>query len=132
MSTTSTDPRFCELSTADGVRYGDIAELRGADVLANTLPLPTASQLAEVSEAASRLDGVRLVVLSAECTITQLARCVRAILGAVPDLVVQVHVSAPTDEEWALLHRTGATVVFDLDFDSQGEIYDGPVNLQVA
>lgn len=118
----STAPRFVHLSTADGIRYGDIAGLRGTDVLVNLLPLPTASQLAEVSEAAARLDGVRLVVLEADGSAQQLARCVRAILGAAPDLTVQVHVSTPTDEEWALLNRSGATVLFDLDLD--GTLFD--------
>ncbi|MCA2217170.1 MSMEG_0568 family radical SAM protein [Jidongwangia harbinensis] len=124
-------PRFYDLTTADGVRYEQIARLHGADVLATTVvqtciryaedqrcrfctieePLRTGStvaaktpaQLAEVAEAAVRLDGVRQMVLTTGTTAgpdrgaRTLVRAVRAVLGAVPGLPVQVQIEPPGD-----------------------------------
>ncbi|MFC7478942.1 radical SAM protein [Luedemannella flava] len=117
-------PRFYDLTTADGVPYEKIARLHGADVLAttvvqtciryaeadrcrfctieealasgSTVAAKTPEQLAEVAEAAVRLDGVRQMVLTTGTTTgpdrgaRTLARSVRAIRAAVPDLPVQV------------------------------------------
>src|SRR6202161_1335947 len=124
-------PKFYDLTTADGVPYRQIALLHGADVLArtgvracirygetdrcrfcaieeslhagSTVAAKTPAQLAEVAEAAVRLDGVRQVVLTTGTTAgpdrgaRHLARCVRAILEAVPGLPIQVQCEPPAD-----------------------------------
>jgi radical SAM protein (TIGR04043 family) len=89
-------PRFYDLTTADGVRYEQIARLHGADVLATTIvqtcvryaetdrcrfctieeslrsgatvAAKTAAQVAEVAAAAVRLDGVRQMVMTTGTT----------------------------------------------------------------
>jgi radical SAM protein (TIGR04043 family) len=124
-------PRFYDLVTADGVPYGQIALMHGADVLASTVvqtciryaesdrcrfcaieeslrsgatvAAKTPAQLAEVAEAAVRLDGVRQMVLTTGTTAgpdrgaRHLARCVRAVLAAVPGLPIQVQCEPPAD-----------------------------------
>lgn len=124
-------PRFYDLATADGVPYEQLARLHGSDVLASTViqtcirygeddrcrfcaiesslragattRVKTPPQLAEVAEAAVRLDGVRQVVLTTGTTATPdrgaryLARCVAAIRWAVPGLPVQVQCEPPDD-----------------------------------
>src|SRR5487761_201821 len=89
-------PRFYDLTTADGVPYEQIARLHGADVLATTVvqtcirydesercrfctieeslragatvAAKTPAQLAEVAEAAVRLDGVQQMVMTTGTT----------------------------------------------------------------
>lgn len=124
-------PRFYDLTTADGVPYEKIARLHGADVLATTVvqtcirygeadrcrfctieeslrsgatvAAKTPAQLAEVAEAAVRLDGVRQMVMTTGTTTgpdrgaRTLARCVRAVLDAVPHLPIQVQCEPPGD-----------------------------------
>ena len=124
-------PRFYDLATADGVPYQQIALLHGADVLASTVvqtcirygeadrcrfcaieeslhagstvAAKTPAQLAEVAEAAVRLDGIRQLVLTTGTTAgpdrgaRHLARCVRAVLEAVPGLPIQVQCEPPAD-----------------------------------
>jgi radical SAM protein (TIGR04043 family) len=124
-------PKFYDLTTADGVPYRQIALLHGADVLASTVvqtcirygeadrcrfcaieeslhagstvAAKTPAQLAEVAEAAVRLDGVRQVVLTTGTTAgpdrgaRHLARCVQAVLDAVPGLPIQVQCEPPAD-----------------------------------
>ena len=124
-------PRFYDLTTADGVSYEQIAKLHGKDVLATTVvqtcvrygeeqrcrfcsieqslaagatvAVKTPAQLAEVAEAAVRLDGVRQVVMTTGTSAgrdrgaTHLARCVRAVVEAVPGLAVQVQCEPPGD-----------------------------------
>ncbi|MCK9894934.1 MSMEG_0568 family radical SAM protein [Frankia sp. AgB32] len=124
-------PAFYDLTTADGVPYHQIARLHGADVLATTVvqtcvryrveercrfcaieeslrrgsttAVKTPEQLAEVAEAAVRLDGVRQLVMTTGTTAGRdrgarhLARCVRAVLAAVPGLAVQVQCEPPGD-----------------------------------
>jgi radical SAM protein (TIGR04043 family) len=124
-------PRFYDLSTADGVSYERIARLHGADVLATTVvqtcvryaedqrcrfctieeslrsdatvAAKTPAQLAEVAEAAVRLDGVRQMVMTTGTTAgpdrgaRNLVRCVRAVLAEVPGLPIQVQVEPPGD-----------------------------------
>ncbi|GAA1783165.1 MSMEG_0568 family radical SAM protein [Luedemannella flava] len=139
-------PRFYDLTTADGVPYEKIARLHGADVLAttvvqtciryaeadrcrfctieealasgSTVAAKTPEQLAEVAEAAVRLDGVRQMVLTTGTTTgpdrgaRTLARSVRAIRAAVPDLPVQVQCEPPADLAWiGELHVAGATAI---------------------
>ena len=124
-------PRFYDLVTADGVRYEQIARLHGRDVLAttvvqtciryaedqrcrfctieeslrsgSTVAAKTPAQLAEVAEAAVRLDGVRQMVMTTGTTTgadrgaRNLVRAVRAVLAAVPGLPVQVQIEPPGD-----------------------------------
>jgi radical SAM protein (TIGR04043 family) len=127
-------PRFYRLSTRDGVPYPQIALLHGTDVLASTvlqtcvryadpatacgfcaigqslaagrtLAKKTPEQLAEVAEAAARLDGVRHVTLttgtprSPDRGAAHLADCARAIKASV-DLPVQAQCEPPDDFEW--------------------------------
>ncbi|MEU6543227.1 MSMEG_0568 family radical SAM protein [Streptomyces sp. NPDC046859] len=139
-------PRFYDLTTADGTRYEQIARLHGADVLATTVvqtciryaeadrcrfctieeslrsgatvAAKTPAQLAEVAEAAVRLDGVRQMVMTTGTTTgpdrgaRNLVRSVRAVLEAVPGLPVQVQCEPPGDLTWIReLHDAGATAI---------------------
>jgi radical SAM protein (TIGR04043 family) len=124
-------PRFYDLVTADGVRYEQIARLHGKDVLAttvvqtciryaedqrcrfctieeslrsgSTVAAKTPAQLAEVAEAAVRLDGVRQMVMTTGTTAgpdrgaRNLVRAVTAVLAAVPGLPIQVQIEPPGD-----------------------------------
>jgi radical SAM protein (TIGR04043 family) len=139
-------PRFYDLTTADGIRYEQIARLHGADVLATTVvqtcvrypedqrcrfctieeslragattAVKTPDQLAEVAEAAVRLDGVRQLVMTTGTTAgpdrgaRHLARCVRAVRAAVPGLPIQVQIEPPeSGTAIADLHRAGAVAI---------------------
>lgn len=147
-ATTVARPRFYDLRTGEGVRYEQIARLHGADVLATTVvqtcvrydeaercrfctieeslrdsatvAAKTPAQLAEVAEAAVRLDGIRQMVLTTGTTAGPdrgarvLARSVRAVLEAVPGLPIQVQCEppAPTDlDAIGLLQQAGATAI---------------------
>ena len=124
-------PHFYDLSTADGVSYEKIARLHGKDVLATTavqtcmryeesqrcrfcaieasleagatIAVKTPAQLAEVAEAAVRLDGVKQMVMTTGTSkgkdrgARHLERCVRAIKAVVPDLPIQVQIEPPAD-----------------------------------
>ncbi|MFJ7242863.1 MSMEG_0568 family radical SAM protein [Streptomyces olivaceus] len=139
-------PRFYDLTTADGVPYEHIARLHGADVLATTVvqtcirypeadrcrfctieeslrsgatvAAKTPAQLAEVAEAAVRLDGVQQMVMTTGTTTgpdrgaRTLVRSVRAVLEAVPGLPIQVQCEPPGDLAWiSALHDAGATAI---------------------
>jgi radical SAM protein (TIGR04043 family) len=139
-------PRFYDLRTADGVPYRKIALLHGRDVLATTVvqtcvryaeaercrfcaieeslragatvAAKTPAQLAEVAEAAVRLDGVRQMVMTTGTTkgadrgARALVRCVRAVRAAVPGLPVQVQIEPPGElGVLAELEAAGATSV---------------------
>jgi radical SAM protein (TIGR04043 family) len=128
-------PRFYALATADGVPYPKIALLHSRRVLASTvmqscvryndpaqacqfcaigtslaegrtLARKSPAQLAEVAEAAFRLDGVEQVVLTTGTPATpdrgaaHLAACTAAIKRAVPELPVQVQCEPPDDFAW--------------------------------
>jgi len=124
-------PKFYDLATADGIPYRKIALLHGKDVLATTvvqtciryaedqrcrfcsieeslragatIAVKAPAQLAEVAEAAVRLDGVRQMVMTTGTTAGRdrggrhLARCVRAVHDTVPSLPVQVQIEPPAD-----------------------------------
>ncbi len=124
-------PRFYDLATADGVSYEKIARLHGTDVLATTVvqtciryvesqrcrfcaiedalaagsttAVKTPAQLAEVAEAAVRLDAVRHMVMTTGTSAgrdrgaVHLARCVRAVKAAAPSLAIQVQCEPPGD-----------------------------------
>ncbi|QRP48064.1 MSMEG_0568 family radical SAM protein [Amycolatopsis sp. FDAARGOS 1241] len=139
-------PKFYDLSTTDGVPYRKIALLHGKDVLASTvvqtciryaedqrcrfctieeslhagatIAAKTTAQLAEVAEAAVRLDGVRQLVLTTGTTAgpdrgaRHLVRCVRAVLDAVPGLPIQVQIEPPGDLGVLTdLHEAGTTSI---------------------
>lgn len=127
-------PAFYSLSTADGVPYWKIALLHGQDVLATTvlqtcrryrdpatacqfcaieqslsadrtIARKTPAQLAEVAEAAVRLDGVKHLVMTTGTPHTSdrgaayLAECARAIKASV-DLPIQAQCEPPDDFIW--------------------------------
>lgn len=139
-------PAFYDLTTADGIPYEKIAKLHGRDVLATTVvqtcsryapvdrcrfcaiesslaagattAVKTPAQLAEVAEAAVRLDGVRHVVMTTGTSTApdrgarHLARCVRAVKEAVPSLPVQVQCEPPADLATITeLHDAGASSI---------------------
>ena len=127
-------PRFYELCTRDGIPYWKIARLHGSDVLATTvlqtctrfgqratscqfcaigqslaakqtIAEKTPEQLAEVTAAAVRLDGVRHVVMTTGTPAGPargadvLARAARAIRDAV-DIPIQAQCEPPVDFGW--------------------------------
>lgn len=142
-----TRPRFYDLATADGVPYEQLARLHGTDVLATTVvqtciryadeatrcrfctieeslragattQVKFPEQLAEVAEAAWRLDGVRQMVMTTGTSAGRdrgarhLIRCVAAIRAAVPVLPIQVQIEPPLDLEWIdRLHAAGAEAI---------------------
>ena len=139
-------PRFYDLATADGTSYEKIAKLHGRDVLATTVvqtcvrydeadrcrfcaiqaslvagltvAVKTPAMLAEVAEAAVRLDGVTNMVMTTGTSngwdrgAKHLARCVRAVKEAVPQLEVQVQCEPPADLRAITdLHEAGASSI---------------------
>jgi radical SAM protein (TIGR04043 family) len=139
-------PAFYDLETADGIPYHQLARLHGRDVLATTViqtcirydpedrcrfcaieeslaagattRVKTPAQLAEVAEAAVRLDGVTQLLMTTGTTATAdrgaryLARCARAVLEAVPGLPIQVQCEPPADlRALADLKDAGVTAV---------------------
>jgi radical SAM protein (TIGR04043 family) len=127
-------PKFYDLQTADGVPYSKIAVLHGRDVLATTvlqtciryqsrtktcqfcaigqslaagrtIERKTPAHLAEVAEAAVRLDGVKHMVMTtgtpagADRGAAILAESVAAVKAAV-DLPIQVQCEPPDDDSW--------------------------------
>jgi radical SAM protein (TIGR04043 family) len=139
-------PRFYDLTTADGVPYEQIARLHGSDVLATTvvqtciryaedqrcrfctieeslrsgatIAAKTPAQLAEVAQAAVRLDGIRQIVMTTGTTAgpdrgaRYLVRCVKAVLQAVPGLPIQVQIEPPRELSVLTdLHQAGATAI---------------------
>jgi len=139
-----TTPRFYALSTADGIPYTKIALLHARNVLASTvmqscvryndaatacqfcaigsslkegrtLARKSPAQLAEVAEAAVRLDGVTQLVLTTGTPATadrgaaHLAACAAAVRARVPSLPIQVQCEPPDDFAWlARLKAAGA------------------------
>jgi radical SAM protein (TIGR04043 family) len=139
-------PRFYDLRTADGIPYEKIARLHGANVLAttvvqtcirygedqrcrfcaieeslregSTIPAKTAAQLAEVAEAAVRLDGVSQMVMTTGTSsgrdrgARNLVRSVATVRTVVPGLPIQVQIEPPDDlSVLAELHAAGATAI---------------------
>lgn len=136
-------PKFYDLETADGISYEKIAKLHGSSVLAttvmqtcirydpdqrcrfcsieaslgagDTIAVKTPAQLAEVAEAAVRLDGVTQMVITTGTSAAKdrgarhIARCVAAIKTVVPDLPIQVQCEPPGDLQTITdLHDAGA------------------------
>ncbi len=140
-------PRFYDLTTEDGIPYEALARLHGTDVLATTVvqtciryteeatrcrfctieeslragatpQVKRPEQLAEVAEAAWRLDGIRQVVMTtgtsngADRGARHLARCAAAVRDALPLLPIQVQIEPPLDLEWIdRLHDAGAAAI---------------------
>jgi len=124
-------PKFYDLTTAEGVPYEKLARLHGRSVLATTVvqtcvryaadqrcrfcsieeslrsgattAVKRPAELAEVAEAAVRLDGVTQMVMTTGTSAgtdrgaRHLARCVRAVKAAVPMLPIQVQCEPPAD-----------------------------------
>ncbi|QXC61038.1 MSMEG_0568 family radical SAM protein [Aquihabitans sp. G128] len=124
-------PAFYDLATAEGVPYEQLARLHGSTVLATTVVqtcirygvdtrcrfcaieeslaagsttrVKTPAQLAEVAEAAVRLDGITQLVMTsgtsaaADRGARYLARCAGAVHEAVPHLPIQVQCEPPAD-----------------------------------
>lgn len=124
-------PRFYDLKTADGVPYEKLAKLHGRNVLATTVvqtcirygedqrcrfcsieeslragattAVKRPAELAEVAEAAVRLDGVTQMVMTTGTSAgsdrgaRHLARCAAAVKAAVPTLPIQVQCEPPDD-----------------------------------
>lgn len=124
-------PAFYDLCTADGVPYEKLARLHGRNVLATTVvqtciryepdqrcrfctieeslrsgattAVKRPAELAEVAEAAVRLDGVTQMVMTTGTSAgsdrgaRHLSRCVRAVKAAVPALPIQVQCEPPAD-----------------------------------
>jgi radical SAM protein (TIGR04043 family) len=135
-------PRFYALRTRDGIPYAQIATLHGADVLATTvlqtciryesrakacrfcaigqslaagrtIAHKTPEQLAEVAQAAVRLDGVKHMVMTTgtppgadrgAAVLTDSARAIRAAVA----LPLQGQCEPPDDDRWfARMHEAG-------------------------
>ncbi|MFD9663965.1 MSMEG_0568 family radical SAM protein [Rhodococcus sp. NPDC059968] len=124
-------PRFYDLDTADGISYEKIARLHGTNVLAttvvqtcirydpqqrcrfcsieaslqsgSTIAVKKPEQLAEVAEAAVRLDGVTQMIMTTGTSAAKdrgarhLARCVAAVKAVAPELAIQVQCEPPGD-----------------------------------
>lgn len=139
-------PHFYTLKTKDDIPYWQIAVLHGRDVLAttvsqrcvrwrqdgercqfcaierslesgNTTALKTPEQLAEVAEAAVRLDGINHFVMTTgtmnyrDMGVRYLAKCVQAIKAAV-DIGIQVQFEPPEDlDDMLLLKEAGVDTV---------------------
>jgi radical SAM protein (TIGR04043 family) len=139
-------PQFYDLTTADGVSYRQIALLHGRDTLAttvfqkcvrwhrpgercrfcaieqslergSTIAVKTPEQLAEVAEAAARLDGVTHFILTTgtinlkDKGVRYLARCAQAIKAAT-SIGIQAQFEPPEDlEEMVLLRDAGVESV---------------------
>jgi radical SAM protein (TIGR04043 family) len=140
-------PRFYDLRTQDGVAYEQIARLHGRHVLvttvvqtcvrytdeetrcrfctiedslrsAHTTRVKRPEQLAEVTAAAVRLDGIRQLVMTTGTSngpdrgARHLARCADAVREAVPRLPIQVQIEPPADLDWiARLRAAGARAI---------------------
>ncbi|MEB3351516.1 MAG: MSMEG_0568 family radical SAM protein [Cyanobacteriota bacterium] len=139
---TTPEPRFYGLRTADGVPYRSIALLHGRDVLATTLlqtcirfrdrrqscqfcaieqsltdgstiARKTPQQVAEVAEAAVRLDGVRQLVMttgtpSSDDRGARIMAETAAVVKARVDLPIQGQCEPPEDPRWyARMHQAG-------------------------
>ncbi|MGB8168356.1 MAG: MSMEG_0568 family radical SAM protein [Chthoniobacteraceae bacterium] len=127
-------PKFYDLQTADGVPYWKIAQLHSRDTLATTvlqtcirygnaatkcqfcaigeslkagrtIAKKSPEQLAEVAEAAQRLDGIRNVVMTTGTPATDdrgaavLTECAAAIKAATR-LPIQAQIEPPADSAW--------------------------------
>jgi radical SAM protein (TIGR04043 family) len=148
-------PHFYALSTRDGTPYWKIARLHGTDVLATTvlqtcvrygqrssscqfcaigqslvakqtIAEKSPAELAEVSEAAQRLDGVKHVVMttgtprSPDRGAAVLSRAARAIRERV-DLPIQAQCEPPADFAWFERLREAGVDTLGMHLEAVGE-----------
>jgi radical SAM protein (TIGR04043 family) len=148
-------PRFYAETTADGVPYWKIAQLHAADVLATTVlqscirygDRATACQfcaigqslaagrtiarkspadLAEVAEAAVRLDGVKHMVMTtgtpgtADRGARVLAECAAAITARI-DLPIQAQCEPPADSVWFARLKAAGVVSLGMHLEAVTE-----------
>jgi radical SAM protein (TIGR04043 family) len=148
-------PRFYAGKTADGVPYWKIALLHGTDVLATTvlqqcvryadrdqacrfcaigqsleagrtIARKSPQQLAEVAEAAVRLDGVRHMVMTTGTPGTAdrgariLAEAAAAVVAAV-DLPIQAQCEPPSDLSWLETMRAAGIVSLGMHLEAVTE-----------
>ncbi|MEA2193171.1 MAG: hypothetical protein QOI73_3292, partial [Solirubrobacteraceae bacterium] len=139
-------PRFYGMKTAEGVPYEKIARLHGRNVLATTVvqtcvrygkdtrcrfctieeslksdattQVKTPEQIAEVTLAAVRLDGVRQLVMTTGTSngrdrgARHLMRCVESVHEVLPRLPIQIQIEPPADLSWIRrLRAAGATAI---------------------
>jgi radical SAM protein (TIGR04043 family) len=139
-------PRFYGMKTAEGVPYEKIARLHGRNVLATTVvqtcvrygkdtrcrfctieeslksdattQVKTPEQIAEVTLAAVRLDGVRQLVMTTGTSngrdrgARHLMRCVESVHEVLPTLPIQIQIEPPADLSWIRrLRAAGATAI---------------------
>ncbi len=140
-------PQFYALKTKDGIPYRQIAVLHSVDVLAttvsqrcvrwrreeercqfcaienslengSTIAMKTPEQLAEVAEAAARLDGIKHMVMTTgtvnyrDMGVHYLAKCAQAIKAAVPDLGIQAQFEPPENlDDMIMLREAGVDSV---------------------
>jgi radical SAM protein (TIGR04043 family) len=100
----STRCRFCTIE--ESLRASATTQVKRPD------------QLAEVAAAARRLDGVRQMVMTTGTSngpdrgARHLARCVAAVMAAVPELPIQVQIEPPLELEWIdRLRAAGAQAI---------------------
>lgn len=105
------------------VRYDEAERCRFCAIEASlaagaTVAVKTPEMLVEVAEAAVRLDGVSSMVMTTGTSngrdrgARHLARCVRAVKAAVPDLAIQVQCEPPADLRAITdLHTAGASSI---------------------
>jgi radical SAM protein (TIGR04043 family) len=107
------------------IRYAEDERCRFCAIEASlaagsTTAVKSPAQLAEVARAAVGLDGVRQMVMTTGTTngrdrgARHLARCVRAVLEAVPGLPIQVQCEPPAPEDLAAIRElrdAGATAI---------------------
>ena len=118
-------PRFYDQATADGVPYETIARLHSRHVLAATVvPTCMPGRIAEVAEAAVRLDGVRQLVMTTGTAdgrdrgARHLARCVAAVHAVLPDLPIQVQIEPPVDLDWIRRLRDAGTTAIGIHIEA--------------
>ncbi len=149
-------PQFYDLATADGVPYEKLARLHGSNVLATTVvqtcirytseetrcrfctieeslrsgattQVKFPEQLAEVAEAAVRLDGVQQMVMTTGTSngpdrgSKHLARCVEAVRERVPGLPIQVQIEPPLDLSWIGRLKTAGAEAIGIHVESLDE-----------
>jgi radical SAM protein (TIGR04043 family) len=148
-------PNFYALSTADGTPYWKIATLHAADVLAttvlqtctryghretacqfcaigqslaakSTIPEKTPAQLAEVAEAAQRLDGVKHVVLTTGTPRTPdrgaaVLADVASAIKAATTLPVQAQCEPPAEFSWFARLRAAGVDALGLHLEAVTE-----------
>jgi radical SAM protein (TIGR04043 family) len=154
-ATFPSSPRFYAGTTADGVPYWKIAQLHGTDVLATTvlqqcvryidreracqfcaigqsldagrtIARKTPEHLAEVAEAAVRLDGVTHMVMTTGTPGTPdrgarvLAEAAAAVVARVP-LPIQAQCEPPDDDAWFERMKTSGVVSLGMHLEAVTE-----------